>query len=46
MNSKNLKQTNKIKEFCILIFWNLMFFLALNAVVGSQYNVAGVYGLL
>ena len=36
----------KIKSLGTIFLWNLIFYLALSSLVGSQYNVAGVYGLL
>jgi hypothetical protein len=40
------KQKNLIKEILILLWWNILAFLAITALVGNQFNVPGVYGQL
>ena len=43
---KNWKLKPHVREILKLFFWNILFFLAINAVVGAGMDVSGVYGLL
>ena len=46
MSWKNWKHASLAKELLSLFWWNFLAFLAISAIAASQYNVAGVYGLL
>ena len=44
-----LPKTKKValaKELLYLLWWNLLAYLAITALVGNQFNVQGVYGQL
>jgi hypothetical protein len=37
---------SRVIEFLKLLGWNVLVYLAFSTLLGIQYNVAGVYGLL
>jgi hypothetical protein len=46
MSSDPSKRKKLVKEFLTLLWWNVLAYLALTALVGSQFNLEGVYGQL
>ena len=46
MSSTDSKKIKLIKELVVLLWWNVLAFLAITALVGNQFNLMGVYGQL
>jgi hypothetical protein len=46
MQSAKPKKKSLAKELFWLVWWNLLAYLAITALVGNQFNVQGVYGQL
>jgi hypothetical protein len=42
----NIKKNSAAKEIMTLLWWNFLFYLAYSTLLGSQFNIAGVYGLV
>jgi hypothetical protein len=41
-----MKNKELVKDILWLLWWNLLAYLAITALVGNQFNIQGVYGQL
>ncbi len=46
MPSNKMKNKELVKDILWLLWWNLLAYLAITALVGNQFNIQGVYGQL